>query len=55
MITGEPKVKKLRYIKYLRMVVVAMPNRSPIAVQTPKSFHSIKSRNLSIPQKYKSL
>lgn len=45
---GEPKVKKDRYIKYLLITEVATPIFSPMAVQTPKTCHSIKSLNLYI-------
>jgi len=46
MIIGEPKVSKDVYMKYCRMRLVAMPMRSPMAVQTPKRFHSTKLLSL---------
>jgi hypothetical protein len=42
---GEPIVRREVYIKYCLIREVAMPIRLPMAVQTPKAFHSTKSLN----------
>lgn len=48
MIIGDPIVSMEAYIKYCRILLVAIPKRLPIAEQTPKAFHSTKFLNLFI-------
>ena len=42
---GEPSVSREIYMNHIRMRLVAMPMRSPIAESTPKACHSIKFLN----------
>jgi hypothetical protein len=53
MIRGEPIVRKEIYTNQVRILAVAMPSLSPMAVQTPKSCHSMKCLKLFMVQKYK--
>ena len=50
---GEPIVRIDAYIKYCRILLVAIPIRLPMAEQTPKAFHSTKLLNLFIVLSYK--
>lgn len=45
---GDPMVRTDAYIKYCRILLVAIPIRWPMAEQTPKAFHSTKFRILCI-------
>jgi len=43
MMMGEPIVRNDMYMNQRRIREVATPSLSPMAEQTPKAFHSIKS------------
>jgi hypothetical protein len=49
MISGDPIVRKETYMNQVLMREVAMPNRSPMAEQTPKACHSINCLNRFMP------
>jgi len=57
MMIGEPIVRREAYIKYCLMREVAIPILLPMAVHTPKAFHSTKSlkRLTLIGANYKNL